>query len=205
AAVFNIFLHVIYGLPFHRYGPTLAIMSEVLGALSKYGAPSVQIDSDIYTFLRKNIHTNPLQAYAIAASSNLEGVCVAASEKTLGLSLSGLSEADSILMGPQYLRRLFFLHLGRINALRRVTDAPPQGHSEVSSCSAAQRRHLQHLWNAGKGTLLMRPFPQNTSVQDLVVIFGSLIGETSCLECRAQIQARIGRLVQDWSRVKRTI
>lgn len=205
SAAFNIVLHVIYGLSFNRYGPTLAVVSEAMAALSKYGAPHLQTKSEIYTFLFKMIDTEPLQVYAIAASSHIEEICVAASERTLGLSLSTLSEADAILMGPLSLRRLFFLHLGRTSALQRVIGAPPEGHEEAPGCSEAQRQHLGALWKAGKATLLMKEFPQNVSVQDLVLIFGSLIGETRCLKCRAQIQARIGKLVQDWSRVKRTI
>ncbi|KAG8963953.1 hypothetical protein FRC05_004355 [Tulasnella sp. 425] len=205
STAFNIVLHVIYGLSFHRYGPTLAVISEAMAALSKYGAPHLQTKSEIYTFLFKKIDKEPLQVYAVAASALIEEICVAASERTLGLSLSNLSEADAILMGPLYLRRLFFLHLGRTGALQRVINAPPEGHEEGPGCSEAQRQHLGALWKAGKATLLMKEFPQNVSVQDLVLIFGALIGETRCLKCRAQIQARIGQLVQDWSRVKRTI
>ncbi|KAG8990100.1 hypothetical protein FRB90_001912, partial [Tulasnella sp. 427] len=191
ATVFNIVLHVIYGLEFRRYGPSLTIMSEALISLAKYGAPPLQTGSEMYTLLAKAIDTQPLQVYAIGAYWNLEAVCLAASEKTLGLSLSMLSEADAIMTGPLYLRRLFFLHLGRISALQRVTESPPEEHPDHPGCTGAQREPLRKLWRAGRATLLMRELPQNASVQDVVLIFGSLIGETTCLDCKAKVHARV--------------
>lgn len=173
--------------------------------MAKYGLPRPQVNGELYNFLLKHVNTKPIRVYAIAASALLEEICILASEQTLPLSLSFVSEADAIQMGPIYLRRLFFLHLGRRSALQRVMSTPPSEHTASPECSEAQRQTVHRMWKAGEGEVLAQELPQCLTAVDLVAVFGPFVGELTCAQCRGTLQERITALVHDWSRIKRTI
>jgi len=52
--------------------------------------------------------------------------------------------ADAI--GPIYLKRLFFLHFGRSDALRRVLLPPPNLHTPTTSCDFSDQKKLTRAW-----------------------------------------------------------
>ena len=49
-------------------------------------------------------------------------------------------------MGPVYLKRLFFLHFGRIDALKRVLLPPPHPHPPTQHCDFTEQKHLTRAW-----------------------------------------------------------
>ena len=67
-------------------------------------------------------------AYALAASHDLYSLAVPISSHLLSYPLHMLTDELAEKIGPVYLKRLFFLHLGRLDALRRLLLPPPHPH-----------------------------------------------------------------------------
>jgi len=198
SSIFNIVLHLIYpGLSCSRYGPTIETIAEALAALPKYGLPVPEAPSDVWNVLLSFAPEHPLRVYAIGAANGCELICAQASSFTLGSSLSFLTEADALTMGPIYLRRLSFLHAGRIDALKRIIATPPEEHEDCEQGDLA--------WKEGVAHILLSPQLQNTSVPTLVATFGPLAGTADCPQCNANIQARINDMCAEWDSVPRTI
>lgn len=62
----------------------------------------------------------PLELYALAAHFDLLDLAVQTSPHLLALPLSILTDPIVERMGAIYTKRLFFLHLGRADALKRI-------------------------------------------------------------------------------------
>lgn len=135
----------------------------------------------------------------------MENVCIGASEPTLKISLSSLSESQAVEIGPLYLRRLFFLHLGRVEALKRILGASIEDHSPTAACSEEGRDTLQRNWSAARAEILSKDLPQNTSKADILSSFGLIFSSTVCMQCKEQLQRRVEAVVRDWDRIKRSI
>ncbi|KIO19828.1 hypothetical protein M407DRAFT_144621, partial [Tulasnella calospora MUT 4182] len=201
----NIVLHEFYGMPFERYGPDLDILSNTLDALKKYGRSVPDQTSEIWSAVLRWVDKHPIRVYSIAAAHAMESVCIQASEHTLPVPLSVVSEADAYGMGALYLRRLFFLHMGRAEALRRILALPPAEAPMVPGCPAEHEAKLRLNWRAAEGDLLTSGLPENVSPSQILTAFGSVIGATTCGVCRAVVQERISNTLLKWSQVKRTI
>jgi len=203
--VLNVILHVLYGMPVARHAPSLETLGEALACLEKYGIGLPDINSDVWTLLLRHARSQPLRAYAIAASHAVEPVCVSASQFTLNVSLSTLSEGDALIMGCIYLRRLTFLHLGRRDALKRVVSEPPARHTPTSTCSKRHQESVERAWNVGVADILVRNMPHNMPVDALIEAFGPVVNVTHCEICREHTRERISRLLAEWLAIKRTI
>jgi len=200
STVFNIVLHSIYqGLSCSRYGPTIEIIAEALAVLPKYGLPAPDEASEIWVSLLAHAPEHPYRVYAIGAANAPDLVCARASSFTLGLSLGFLTEADALTMGPIYLRRLSFLHAGRVQALKRIISPLPDQHGD---CELGD---LPLAWNEAVGQILLSPQLPNISVPILFTTFGPLVGTSECPQCNANIQARVTTLCEEWGSVSRTI
>ncbi|KAG8935268.1 hypothetical protein FRC00_011215 [Tulasnella sp. 408] len=205
SVVFNIVLHLVYDMPCGRYGPSIEVISNALQALPRYGLPSPGPTNEIWTVLLRQAEMDPLRVYSLGASHAVESVCMQSSEHTLQTSLSNLSEADAMTMGPIYLRRLFFLHLGRLEALKRILGPPPDTHADTIACTEVTQRAVKKAWKAGLAELLLAETPQATRVSSIVSAFGPIVNSTQCLACKEKIQERIADAVQAWGNVKKII
>lgn len=134
----------------------------------------------------------------------MDSLCTLASQYTLAVPLTDLTEASALTMGAIYLRRFIFLHLGREEALRRITRSPPAGHDSADGCSPAAQRAVRQGWLAVVAELLTSPQPQNLEAGDLLSKFAPL-ASLSCPKCKDNVQGRIADVVQSWVKVKRTI
>lgn len=181
------------------------MISGALSASTKYGLPIPDVDSEIWTLLLKQVDLDPIRVYATGAVYGIESVCVVASEHTLKASLSSLSESQAIEIGPHYLRRLFFLHLGRTEALKRILGAPVQNHSPIALCSEEGLDALQKGWRAMTAEILSKELPQNTSEVDMLSTFGPIFSTVGCRKCKDNLQQRIGAAIREWGSVKRSI
>ncbi|KAF8751720.1 hypothetical protein RHS01_08491 [Rhizoctonia solani] len=121
--VLNVVLHAIYKFSVEGYRPSPATLRKSTHALSSLGynlsyvyAPHSEL---FMLFLQAGV-AEPLEMYALAAQYALEDLAVAVSTFTLSVSPSEITDELSVQMGPIYLRRLFFLHLGRADALKRL-------------------------------------------------------------------------------------
>jgi hypothetical protein len=143
SSVINVLLHTIYGIDCKEYSPTLDILISTVRSLNKYGynareflhAPTLVLDQEglltdkpsLYDLFIPHARQSPMEVYAFAASLDLEDLAKATSVHLLSLALYNLTDDQCAGMGPIYLRRLFFLHLGRIEALkvRKLFSVPP--------------------------------------------------------------------------------
>lgn len=80
-------------------------------------SPPTQI-SNLYTMFLSYASLKPLELYIFAAGRALESLTVAASAYLHSLPLYSLTDQQCLDMGAIYLKRLFFLHLGRVDALK---------------------------------------------------------------------------------------
>ncbi|KAG9050876.1 hypothetical protein FS837_001530 [Tulasnella sp. UAMH 9824] len=203
--VLNILLHVTYNISAQKYGPRVDAISGALSALVKYGLPVPEAGSEVWALLLRQAHEDPVRVYALGASYVMENVCIGASEHTLKVSLSSLSESQAVEIGPLYLRRLFFLHLGRVEALRRILRAAVEDHSPATSCSGEDRETLHRHWRAARAEILSKDLPQNTSEADMLSTLGPIFSSIVCIQCKEQLQRRVDAVIRDWGRIKRSI
>ncbi|KIO24872.1 hypothetical protein M407DRAFT_25732 [Tulasnella calospora MUT 4182] len=205
SVVLNIVLHLTYGMRCGRYGPSIEVISGALEALPRYGLPTPGLTNEIWTVLLRQAEMDPLRVYSLGAAHAIDSVCVQASEHTLKTPLSNVSEVDAMTMGPIYLRRLFFLHFGRVEALKRILGPPPDTHPDTAACSEVTQRAVKKAWKAALAELLLADKPQATSVASIVSAFGPIANSTQCLACKEKIQERIASVVHEWGNVKRSI
>lgn len=203
--MFNIIMHIAYGMECDKYEPDLSTLSQGLGSLWKYGIPVPGQDAGVWSILLRQSQTQPLWAYATAAQYGMDSICVPASRNTLAVSLSTLGEAEAQLMGAIYLRRLFFLHVGRRTALQRVIIAPPQTHPSSHNCSRDMQTSISNAWMIAVGDVITRPLAASTPVATLLEVFRPLEQLTTCDTCKTNIRARLSELAQHWLNIKSTI
>lgn len=192
-------------MPCGRYGPSIDVISSTLEALPKYGLPIPHPGDEIWTVLLKQVEVDPLRVYSLGAAHAVDVVCVQSSEHTLRTPLSNLTEADAMTIGAIYLRRLFFLHFGRLEAFKRIVASPPRTHTQTPACSEVTQRAVQKAWSAALADLLLAEMPHATPVASIVSAFGPIANSTQCLDCKEKIQERIAAVVQGWGNVKRYI
>lgn len=191
--------------PVRRYLPPLDVLGQALACLARYGIASPETDSDVWSLILEQAPHHPMHAYAICAGHAPESICVSASQYTLSTSPDSLTEADALTMGAIYLRRLFFLHLGRRDALKRVVQETPQHHSPRLDCSLQDQLAVMRRWELAVADVLVLPLPHNTPVEDLQQTFGSIAETTECMTCRSLIIGRTRDVCTAWLGIKRTI
>lgn len=100
----------------------------------------------LYTLLLSHAPLCPLELYALAACYDLYELAVATSSHLLSMPLSTLTDEVAERIGPIYLKRLFFLHFGRSEALKRVLLPPPHPHAPTSRCDFSDQKRLTRAW-----------------------------------------------------------
>lgn len=147
--ILNIILHTIYGMSALGYCPSFETISSTLDAFPRYG-----LSADLYAAAGQPLYDlvvscapyRPIDTYALAAAHDLADAAASASAHLLSFSLPTLSDELALRMGPVYLKKLFFLHLGRMDALKRVLFQPPSRHSETPECTTADQKRLTRAW-----------------------------------------------------------
>ena len=127
SAVINILLHTAYDMSCGHYYPSLADLSAAVSACRVYGLPLkkyIAHGTPLYTSLLSYAPTNPIEIYALAASYDLLDLAVTTSSHLLSFQLPTLTDEVAAKIGPIYLKKLFFLHLGRIDAVRYPEPIP---------------------------------------------------------------------------------
>jgi hypothetical protein len=139
----------VYGIKLTRYNPTVA---EVETAISVFPIYGLSLDSamlpgePLFESLMTHALIYPLDVFALAASHGLEELAKSSSTYLLSFALSEISEEQAEKIGAAYLRRLFFLHLGRIEALKRLLVQPPSLHGPTKKCGFAQQGEVSRAW-----------------------------------------------------------
>jgi hypothetical protein len=150
--VLDILLHAIYHLPCTNYLPSLEHCLSAANALPTYGfnlKSMLSPGTHLFTVLSSHAPTSPMAVYAFAGARDLAPLASAASAHLHAFPLSMIDDALAEKMGARYLRRLFFLHLGRIDALKRLLITPPELHPPNPVCGAGETQRMRRAWALG--------------------------------------------------------
>lgn len=123
----------------------------MLTILPKYGLDLTSVVEEGSSIRKLLISTGlafPLDTYALVCHHGLEELAVTISAYLISIPLYTLTDEHCIFMGPVYLRRLVFLHLGRTERLRTLLRECLSGHSPIPECDLIdQKRTLHTAWN----------------------------------------------------------
>ncbi|KAI0661196.1 hypothetical protein C8Q70DRAFT_698641 [Cubamyces menziesii] len=230
--VVNVVLHTMYGLSCTHFHPTLETVEAALDALNKYGV-CVQTHTAPYQPLHQLILSlapyRPIDTYALAGKHQLEDLAVTISGHLLSFDLSTITDALATKMGPVYLKRLFLLHQGRLDALKNIILKPPESHPTTPGCNPAQHGLLTRAWALATAQFVWdatpsKAFPEfevhppetghsptaglsvvGISPNSLKALLDPIGDKIACESCRLMLQQRIQEVVVSWSSVKPTI
>ncbi|CAK5275572.1 unnamed protein product [Mycena citricolor] len=224
APVLNVILHAIYGLSCVHYAPSFDILADAMNKMPLYGLEprsmvrpptpplpgtaheyvKVLPSTSLFSQLLSHAPLVPLELYALAAHFDIFDLAVPTSSHLLGYALSRLTDEDAERMGAVYLKRLFFLHYGRVEALKRVLSSPPHPHVPTSSCDFANQKNLNRAWALATAYLSweLRPDLSTSALESALL---PLKDQLPCELCKTSLNDRIKILIVQWSFVKRTI
>ena len=149
SAVLNVLLHTIYDMSCAHYSPSFEQLVSAVHAMKNYGIPPdsrILPSTPLFILLLSHAPLHPLELYAVAASYDLRDLAVSTSSHLLSLQLSSITESMAERIGPLYLRRLFFLHFGRVDALKRLLLSPPHPHAPTTWCDFTEQKKLTRAW-----------------------------------------------------------
>jgi hypothetical protein len=149
SAVLNILLHTVYDMSCAHYSPTFPSLVTSVNRLPVYGIrPKVRIapSTPLFSLLLSHAPLFPLELYALAASHDLYDLAASTSSHLLSFPLATLTDEMAERIGPVYLKRLFFLHFGRSDALKRVLLPPPNPHAPTAFCDLTEQKKLTRAW-----------------------------------------------------------
>jgi hypothetical protein len=151
----------------------------MLSRLPKYGVrlPGPIVPGNpIYNAILNIALVSPLDGYALACMHNLEQLAVQISHHLLSTPLHELTDELCRQMGPTYLRRLFFLHLGRSERLKLLLKEEPLGHEPTRECDLVdQKRGLLFAWDEATSKLCWDIGPNTVSWSSILDVDCSLL------------------------------
>lgn len=206
--IFNLVLHAFYDFDPISYKPTLDHIAGMLTALPQYGLPitdPVAHGKPMYNLILGTALSSPLDIYALVAQHRLEQLAVEVSHHLLSTPLHNLTDEHCLSMGPIYLRRLIFLHLGRTERLKQLLRDPPSGHRPTMHCDVIdQKRKLEAAWKEAAGELCWEA-NAGTPVSLFHAVLSPVVDKLTCEECKTSTREKIRKLIVDWTMVKTTI
>jgi hypothetical protein len=223
SSVFNIVLHAIYERSCTQYSPSFDTLVGAVSALRKYGVdPKYMIvpSTPLYDTLLTQASARPLDLFALAAQNDLYDLAVAASFHLLSFSLSTISDEMAERIGPIYLKRLFFMHLGRAEVLKTILLPPPYPHNPTPDCDYSQQQNLTRAWTLASAYLAWDA-RAGASENEIYIVLNAqhniqLDLSTSAMEstlsplgdhllcelCRTSLSERIQVLTARWASIK---
>lgn len=203
----NIVLHAIYDMSCSHYSPSFEAIVSALSVMDAYGISVkkyVARSTPLYNLLLCHAPIYPLELYALAASHDLYDLAVPTSSHLLSFSLASLTDDMVDRIGPRYLKRLFFLHFGRSDALKRLLLPPPHPHPPTVSCDFTEQKKLTRAWALASAYLAWdaRPDLSTSAIESALAPLGE---QLSCEQCKLALRERLKTLIVQWSVVKRTI
>jgi hypothetical protein len=149
STVFAIILHSLYGTSPAQNQPSFEALTTAVDRMLFYNIDPKAIitrQAPLYQLLLSHAPLFPLQLYSLAGRHGLEDLAVASSSYLLSFPISSLRDEMAVQMGASYLKRLFCLHLNRIDALKQILLAPPYHHPPKKECSFTKQRVLTRAW-----------------------------------------------------------
>ncbi|KII94810.1 hypothetical protein PLICRDRAFT_33626 [Plicaturopsis crispa FD-325 SS-3] len=207
SAVLNIVLHTVHDMPCAQFSPSFDTVCTAVSSLQTYGVPLhtyIAPSTPLYKLILSFAPLHPLDTYALAASHDLHALAVPASSHLLAFNLASLPDDAATRMGPVYLKRLFFFHFGRTDALKRLLLPPPHPHAPLPGCDFAEQKKVTRAWALASAYLAWdaRPDLSTSAIESALKPLGERL---TCDACRAALNERIRNLVVQWSLIKRTI
>ena len=186
--VLNLILHVcIYDLDPSTYMPSLPLISETLRCIPLYGltleeplTPGKPLHSII---VNKLAIVYPLETFAVLASQGLDSLTVEVSKYLTSIPLHQLTDELCTLMGPVYLRRVVFLHVGRVERLKELLRVVPATHDRTILCGATDQQSIQRAW-LDIAARLTWEVSASTPILRLQQAFQPLADSTICPNCK---------------------
>ncbi|KAF8450451.1 hypothetical protein L210DRAFT_2389809 [Boletus edulis BED1] len=207
STVLNVVLHAVYDMSCSHYSPSFETIAAALKAMTTYGISlrtRVAPTTPLHTLLLSLAPIYPLELYALAASYDLHDIAIPTSAYLLSFSLASLTDEMAERIGPKYLKRLFFLHFGRADALKRLLLPPPHPHPPTPTCDYAEQKKLTRAWALASAYLAWDARPDlSTGIMESAL--APLGEQLSCESCRRTLHERLKTLIVQWSAVKRTI
>ncbi|KAJ8523472.1 hypothetical protein ONZ45_g104 [Pleurotus djamor] len=202
--VLNVILHAAYDMSCAHYSPPIQTLVTAVQRLPYYGiSPRSRIypSTPLYTLLLSYGPLHPLDIYALAASLHIDSLAVAVSSHLLGFHLSSVTDDMARQIGPVYLKRLFFLHFGRIEALKRILLPPPHPHPPTSTCDFVEQKKLTRAWALASAYFAWDARP-DVSTSTMESALKPLEDHLTCDQCRLTLKQRIKDVIVQWSIVK---
>lgn len=205
--VLNVILHAIYDMSCAHYSPSFDTLVNAVDSMPIYGIhpnSTITPSTPLFTLLLSHAPLFPLELYALAAHYDIFDLAVPTSSHLLAFPLSRLTDEVVERMGATYLKRLFFLHFGRAEALKRVLGPPPHPHPPTPSCDFHSQKGLSRAWALAVAYLAWDVRP-DMSTSTLESALRPLAEHLSCDQCKNALNDRVKNLIVQWSIVKRTI
>ncbi|KAK7061671.1 hypothetical protein R3P38DRAFT_3251045 [Favolaschia claudopus] len=202
--VLNVILHAIYDMSCAHYSPPFEILVKAVDSMPMYGLnikATIQQSTPLFTLLLSHAPLFPLQLYALAAHYDIFDLAAPTSSHLLAFPLSRLTDDVVERMGAVYLKRLFFLHFGRAEALKRVLGPPPHPHPPTPTCDFPSQKGLSRAWALATAYLAWDVRP-DMSTHTLESALRPLAEHLSCDLCKNALNDRVKNLVVQWSIVK---
>ncbi|EJD36563.1 hypothetical protein AURDEDRAFT_74047, partial [Auricularia subglabra TFB-10046 SS5] len=194
-----------YGLPLPD-APDWGTLTRALAAsVERYGLPPLAGTEALHFALLAHVHRpgGATEVYALAARHGVEPLAVAASEHLLSLDLSTIDDDFARAVGAVYLKRLFFLHLGRVEALKRILSAAPGPlHPPTTACTPETRqRDVTLPWAVTITHLTAEARPDMPGSQ-IEAALNPIAYRCACVQCSQAVTARIQAVLLEWSTIK---
>ncbi|KIY73716.1 hypothetical protein CYLTODRAFT_448692 [Cylindrobasidium torrendii FP15055 ss-10] len=205
--IFNIILHTLYDMSCTHYNPTFQVLQTAIDLFPTYGLDIqayISPQMPLFSHMLSYAPLFPIELYALASHYNLFDLAVSTSSHLLSYQLSNLSDDLVDKIGPRYLKRLFFLHIGRADALKRILLPPPPPHPPTAKCDFDQQKRLTRAWALASAYLAWEARP-DLSVGSVESALSPLADHVDCDLCKRSLKERVKNLVVQWSVVKRTI
>ncbi|KAJ7667965.1 hypothetical protein DFH06DRAFT_1184077 [Mycena polygramma] len=205
--VLNVILHAIYDMSCAHYYPTFETLVNAVDSMPIYGInpkSTILPSTPLFTLLLSHAPLFPLELYALSAHYDIFDLAVPTSSHLLAFPLSRLTDEAVERMGATYLKRLFFLHFGRAEALKRVLGPLPHPHPPTPSCDFQSQKGLSRAWALATAYLAWDVRP-DMSTNALESALRPLAEHLSCDLCKTALNERVKNLIVQWSIVKRTI
>lgn len=207
STILNVVLHAVYDMACSHYSPSFESLATALSSLTDYGVSlkrHVGPSTALHSLLLSHAPLYPLELYTLAASHDLYDLAVPTSSHLLSFSLASLTDEMVDRIGAIYLKRLFFLHFGRADALKRLLLPPPHPHAPTNDCDFTEQKRLTRAWALASAYLAWdaRPDLSTNAIESALAPLGDQI---LCELCRKALRDRLKTLIIQWSAVKRTI
>jgi hypothetical protein len=196
SAVLNLVLHATYGLSCAQYAPSFSMLAAAVRACATYGLDLARVctpGTPLADAIVRHAPIRPMDTYVLAAQHGLHDLAVLASAHLVSFPLSSITDELAEAIGAVYLKKLFFLHLGRADALRRLLVAPPPSHSPNAQCGYDERGKLTRAWALAAAYLAWdsKPGERDTPVFTFAkIIQGSLMPNVAqmCFPVRLKLR-----------------